>query len=382
MAWDLGENLLLRRLRHHRGPLWATLAPMGTYLVRGVSSSYFTRKVTGYLDYSRRRWQLDPFLANDPEAAALGWNGGIPIVVDPDGVMMWDSTSIINHLDRALPEHSVRPVDPGLGFLCDLLDDFSDEWFYRHAVGSRWLYEENRVAGSLDLAREAALAVPLGMDVFREFITSAMTSSLPKLGTSEENIEAWIHDSLLPWQRVFGAHLAEHGFLFGRRPSLADFAFYGGNAAHFAHDPLCLRWTEAASRAVVDHTAILTTPAKHEFGAWFSGLGDVPDTLIAVLAEAGRHYLPWVAEATVTGQAVVTFSNGSEAEIPSTPFLDAARGVLLARYVEARTETLDAVLEQAGILRWFAEFTDQATHVPDPSLPPQPTDNRPYPSGP
>lgn len=53
------------------------------------------------------------------------------------------------------------PSDPLLRFLACVLDDFSDEWFYRHAVGTRWLYEENRTSGSWDIAREGSLELPV-----------------------------------------------------------------------------------------------------------------------------------------------------------------------------------------------------------------------------
>ena len=66
------------------------------------------------------------------------------------------------------------------------------------------------------------------------------------------------------------------------------------------------------------------------------------------------------------------------AEIPSSPFLDTARGVMLARYVEARSPELDAILERAGVLTYFADHVDQATAVPDVADRAQPGDNRPY----
>ena len=43
------------------------------YLVHGLTRSYFTRKVTGYLDYTERPWRLTPMgpePAGHPSAAA------------------------------------------------------------------------------------------------------------------------------------------------------------------------------------------------------------------------------------------------------------------------------------------------------------------------
>ena len=55
--------------------------------------------------------------------------GAIPVIDLPDGTLMWDSTSIIEHLDRAadLPANrGVLPNDPTQRFLAYLLDDLSD----------------------------------------------------------------------------------------------------------------------------------------------------------------------------------------------------------------------------------------------------------------
>ena len=50
------------------------------YLVHGLTRSYFTRKMTGYLDYTDRPWRLAPMgpePAGHPAAAAAGWTGAI-----------------------------------------------------------------------------------------------------------------------------------------------------------------------------------------------------------------------------------------------------------------------------------------------------------------
>jgi glutathione S-transferase len=350
------------------------------FIVHGVSVSYFTRKVTGYLDYKGIPWRLRPSIGMNPDARAAGWNGGIPVVTTPEGEMIWDSTEIILYLETRYPDTSVLPTDPVLQFVAYLLDDFSDEWLYRHAVGTRWLFDENTTSGSWDIVREGSLEVPGAIEDTRRIVTEVMKACLPRLGTTAQNVGAWVHESLLPWQRALAAHVAIHGCLLGARPSLADFALFGGNVAHFINDPVCRRWTEEAGQGVVTYTHALMTPRDREFGDWLAD-GELPDTLIALLAEAGRHYLPWVAEATRKGSATVAFADGTSADIPTTNSLNEARGIMLARYLEARTEGLDAVLERAGILRYFADHIDQAAAIPDPRSLPRPVDNQPYPAG-
>ncbi len=353
------------------------------YSVYGLTRSYFTRKMTGYLDYTERPWRLTPGPPDpsaNPVAAAAGWNGGIPVVTTPDGIPMWDSTSMIEHLDAApdTPERrSVLPSDPTLAFLAYLLDDYSDEWFYRPAVGSRWSYPDNTVTSGWQIAEEFASVLPMPAGAVREMVVATMTNSLPALGVTAENIDAWMQDVVVPWFRVLDAHLDDGGYLLGDRPSIADFAVFGANAAHFVGDPYCRQLADEHGPAVVAHTNRLFVPHDHEFGPWLDP-SELPETLVAVLADAGRHYLPWVAEATVEGSSTVTFADGVTADIATSSFLERARGVLLGRYVEARSPELDAILEDAGVLRHFADHVAQATAVPDLTGGSQPTDNRPY----
>ena len=346
------------------------------FVVHGLTVSYFTRKVTGYLDYKGLPWRLQPSIGLNLEARAAGWNGGIPVVTTPDGELIWDSTAIILHLDHRHPAPAVVPQNSLLAFLAYLLDDFSDEWLYRHAVGTRWLYPENTASGSWDIALE----FPGDITATRAAVSAAMTACLPRLGTTPGNIDAWVAESLMPWQRALAAHVTAHGYLLGGRPSLADFALFGGNIAHFINDPVCCRWTEESAPAVIPYTHALLRARDGEPGEWFDA-GDLPESLVALLAETGRHYLPWVARATREGSAVVRFAQGDDAEIATTTFLTTARGILLARYVEARSPALDAVLERAGILRYFADYADQATAVPDPAQAPRPADNQPFRAG-
>lgn len=351
---------------------------MVPYLVYGLTRSYFTRKVTGYLDYTDRPWRLEPGFGQQAAATGAGWNGGIPVVTNPDGALMWDSTSIIEHLDQATPtDRSVLPADPTLQFVAYLLDDFSDEWFYRPAVGSRWSYPANTLTAGWQIAEELSSSLPIPAAFARDRVVETMTASLPKLGVTEDNIDAWMSEVLVPWMRALDVHLAEGGYLLGGRPSIADFAVFGANAAHFMGDPYCRELTDEHGSAAVAHTARLLMPQQQSFGEWFDA-DDIPDSLVALIAEAGRHYLPWVTEATVAGSATVELADGITADIASTPFLDAARGVLLARYVEARTPQLDGLLERAGVLPFFADAVGRATSIPDVSTASQPTDNRPY----
>jgi len=348
------------------------------YRVHGMMQSYFTRKMTGYLDYKGIPWLFRRFPGVSPETMAAGFPGGVPVVQTPAGEFMWDSTAMIHHLELRHPEPSVLPADPVQRFLCYVLEDAADEWLYRPAVGSRWYFPENHTVGGFELARDIAVQMPVACDQAYAGVGAHVRGSCPPLGVTADTIQHWVDDVLRPWFRVLGAHLARRPFLFGGRPSIADFALFGGNAAHFVNDPLCRRWVEADGPAVVQHTHRLLEPEDQEFGAWDDATA-VPDTLAAMLAELGKRYLPWVSRACVDGVADLVFEHGARVAVRATDFLRDARATLLARYVESRSARLDTVLARAGILPFFADHVALAGSTPDCREPPRPALNRPFP---
>jgi glutathione S-transferase len=303
--------------------------------------------------------------------------GAMPLVMTPSGDFMWDTTAMIHHLESRFPEPSVFLADPVLRFIDYILEDAIDEWFYRPAVGSRWFYEENHRVGGWELARDATHEVKIPADQAYAAVKQYVTATCEPFGVTGANIDSWIGEILRPWFRVTGAHLASHAYFFGARPSLADFAFFGGNAAHFINDPLCRRWVDADAPSIVAHTHRIMEPEDQQVGERAAS-SEVPDTMIAILSELGRFYLPWVSRAAVDGKAELTFASGQRVEIAVTPFLADARATLLARYAEFRSGALDAVLERAGILSYFADYIDQAGKVPSYEKPPRPALNRPF----
>jgi len=115
-------------------------------------------------------------------------------------------------------------------------------------------------------------------------------------------------------------------------------------------------------------------PEDQVFGDW-SAPGNVCYTLIDLLADIGRLYLPWVSRATVDGSADLVFAHGPRVPIRATDFLIEAQGVLLARYAALRCEILD----RSGMLSYFADFLDRAGTIPSYDHPPRPALNRPFP---
>jgi glutathione S-transferase len=347
------------------------------FRVYGLTQSYFTRKLTAYLDHKRIPYLLRRSGGAIAAARAAGWSGGIPVVQTPEGEWMWDTTDMIHYLEQRFPEPAVIPADPTLRFLCYAIEDVIDEWLYRPAVGSRWFFDENTRLGGFELSREVAFETPLPADSAFAAVQAHVTATCEPFGVTAENIDAWITEVLKPWLRVVAAHLESSPYILGQRPSLADFALFGGNAAHFTNDPLCRRWVDETGRAIVEHTRRLLEPEHEPAGAWQRD-EQASETLVALLADLGRLYLPWVSRAVRDGSAELVFANGQRKEIQATPFLREAWHVLLARYVEFRSDALDGILECAGILPYYADFVGDAGTLPAYARPPRPRLNRPF----
>ncbi len=72
---------------------------MKPFRLHGLMQSYFSRKMTGYFEYKGIPYVLRRFYGVSPESAAAGFPGGVPAVETPEGDLMWDSTSMIHHLE-------------------------------------------------------------------------------------------------------------------------------------------------------------------------------------------------------------------------------------------------------------------------------------------
>jgi hypothetical protein len=80
----------------------------------------------------------------------------------------------------------------------------------------------------------------------------------------------------------------------------------------------------------------------------------MPDTLIDLLSFPGQQYLPWLVKATrSSGEQVATLGSDATASIASTPFLNVARGVMVARYIEDRNTDLMSATSAAKSQRYW-----------------------------
>lgn len=241
---------------------------MSKIQVYGWEVSPFTVKVLSYLKYK----QLDPRLII-PNAWQLNFKikkdvGQIimPVVYDDDHVLQ-DSSAIIDFYELSYRSRSIIPEQPLHKITAYLLELLGDEWLPLAALHYRWNYPENRPFIYGEFGRSALPRFPkfLQKQIGKK-LGGKMSAYLPVLGINQsmhQPLESNTHAIL----NALNTHLSEYEFLFGTRPSLADFSLYGPIYAHLHRDPFpdklltpypnIIRWINT-----------LNGPLNHHKGQW------------------------------------------------------------------------------------------------------------------
>jgi len=210
-------------------------------------------------------------------------------------VAVTDSSPIIRRLEKDYEGRSIIPSDPVLAFLDMLLEDFGDEWLTKAMFHYRWSYEADiRKAGDIlplhglvSVSEEQARAMG---DLIRE----RQIARLSYVG-SNATTRPTIEESFKRTVALLDRHFMETPFLMGERPGSCDFAVYGQlvclalfdptpQAHILAHHPRIHAWAESLE----DLSGYLVTDDD-----WLNS-GDLPQTLIDLLGEVGRIYVPYL----------------------------------------------------------------------------------------
>lgn len=221
----------------------------------------------------------------------------IPVVEFDDGLIVQDSTLILDELERRHPDPVAATMGPRQKLLTLLLESVGDRALAKPAMHFRWSFpDENQAFIVGEFGR--SLAFPASdEEVERKGrrVAAKMSGYLPMLGISERTIPA-IEAAYAETLSLLNAHFAEHPYLLGGAPTRGDFALMGPLFGHLGRDPyplqimqkrapLVFRWTERVNwgelstpefpdrpRALVAHDAVPATLAswlRHVFHGGF-----------------------------------------------------------------------------------------------------------------
>lgn len=278
--------------------------------ILGGPGSPFSLKMRAVMRYRRlpHVWVVPTgFLAESGELKEAG-KPVIPVVKAPEGGYWADTTPMILELERRYPDRrSVLPADPAQRFLSLLIEDFADEWLVLALFDMRWDAEADQAFCSTRQMAGWLGAMPAPQ--FNEIISrfrARQTGLLASLGDRTVNrplLRATYEEILA----AIEAQLECGRFLFGSRPSIADFGLYG-QLSQCAIDP--------TASAIMRRKAVRTFQRVQDLddasgmdGVW-QDAGDPPGPGAGkLLALIGEVYLPYMtanAAAVAAGEATLS----------------------------------------------------------------------------
>lgn len=282
----------------------------GVYRLLGGPGSPYSLKMRAILRYRRiaHTWKVPHgFFITGPELAATG-KRMIPVLQYPDGTYRADSTPLAFDLEKRHADRSILPDDPALAFLAHLLEDMADEFLVLAMFDYRWADERDQLFCSRRQISGWLSPMPAHQfdqiaDTFRQRQAGLLKLAAPGAG-NRPLLQSFYHRALAILERGQERSL----FLFGSRPSLADFGWFG-----------------QLSQCAVDPTAseIMRSQAPRTF-QWVQTLDDCSgldggwtgwenlQTVGALLELGATTYLPFM---LAYEQAVVLGSSSVEATI-------------------------------------------------------------------
>jgi len=262
-----------------------------TYTLYGGMGSPYSMKLRAVLRYRR----LPCIWVQGAKAHAIAAElkaPVIPVLDFPDGARKNDSTPLIYELDALHAERRIVPTDPADAFLAFLIEDFADEWLTKAMFSYRWLRPRDQEQMSTWLSFDAMAGggrdrIAKRAATFRD----RQVSRMALVGCTEENAPL-IETSAKRFLAALDAHVTDAHFLFGTRPSLAEFGVYG-QLSQLGTDPTAQEMMRTEFPFAYRWLAHIDDLSGIE-GAWRTPADPRPALITETLRLVGGVYLPFL----------------------------------------------------------------------------------------
>lgn len=264
---------------------------MTNYRLFGAETSPYSLKVRSFLRYKGVDFDwIVRSKATDEEFSALARVPTVPLLLSPNRPANQDSTSILATVEADHSEPSAVPDDTACAALALILEDYADEWLNKLMFFHRWGQKPDReIAGERTMEQLLNGELPRAKKKTRDQIIKRMRDRLPLVGIEKKN-EKTLKPSFERFFTLLNAHLEKSLFLFGGRPSSADFAI-AGQVAQLLMDPTPEAWLRAQAPFVVAWSEFMADPKA---GGPFKPLSELEETLLPIFRdEVATTYLPW-----------------------------------------------------------------------------------------
>lgn len=344
------------------------------YRILAGPGSPYSHKVRGVMRYRRipHDWVIQrggfDGMVKSGELEAAG-KRLLPVVQFPDGAYWNDSTPIIHELEDRHEGRSVLPPSPAERFLARLIDDVADEWLSVILMAFRWTSDEDvafcarrQMHGWLGAVPEAELAAAISR------FTARQQGVRTLIGGGNEEAKHVYESHYAAFLDIMEAGLARQMFLFGDRPSIADFGLYG-MLTQFVVDPTPARIMRERAVRTYQWTQYTDDLSGHD-GDWAASRAP-NETLTALVKLAGRSFVPMMtanAAAIAADEKRVNFTvDNVQLNSFAMPYKQACWLWLKKMHADlpaADRESLQPLLEDAGFLPALSFAPGEAERVP------------------
>ena len=285
----------------------------GEYHLVGSEMSFFTRKLEAQLRFQNIPWRWHfKTEARKAELEARAGTHFIPLLMTPDKWVLHDTIAIGPMLNDRFRQHPVIPESPLQRACCFILEDAFNHWLGRVCVHSRWCYPDNvawvgpRFGANSLLDR--SIEVPFSSEELEQLagIGPMMYEGFGKNvceynGVGPDQADA-VQGDFQNMLDALATHFAEHDFLLGNRPCIADFALAGASKAHFICDPTPISWLGRHRDMMFDYTQGFFGDRDTTTESWLPG-DQVPETLSGILDYLQGTYFQFASANITAGLA-------------------------------------------------------------------------------
>lgn len=219
----------------------------------------------------------------------------IPILQYPDGSFRNDSTFVALDLEERHGERPALPADPAQRFLALLLEDMADEWGTKCMFHYRWFYAQDQDFCSKWIAGESGMGASYGAVLERAAqFRERQVGRMALVGCTPENRPV-IEETYLRVLRTLDEGLKQYPFIFGLRPTLADFGWFGQLFQLFMDPTPHQQMRITAPRVCMWVPRMDDTSGVPDAATLVDPQGPLTNSTLGLLKLAGDAYLPFLA---------------------------------------------------------------------------------------
>jgi len=276
---------------------------MAEYRLFGAETSPYSVKVRAALRYKGASFDWVPrSKATEADFMALARAPTVPLLVAPGRPASQDSTAMLAALETDKPEPATVPDDPTCAALALILEDYGDEWLNKSMFHERWSQSPDREAAAHRLlAQMFGDEGPGDASAQAAAVVESMAGRLDLVGAGPKNGKV-LKGSFQKFAELLNDHLKETLFIFGGRPTAADFSI-AAQLRQMLDDPTPGEWLRDRAPFVVEWCEFMDSPSAN---GDFKPLDALKSTLVPLLTkEVAKSYLVWAVANAEAGDGPV-----------------------------------------------------------------------------